>query len=179
MKIGSWGGAALAVVGMLIANIAGAQTDQTKSQVFKSWTLECVTPKLPAGSTAAPKAFCRIGHDVHSPSDATKVQLIARARYVGTDRKPWFILVLPPEANLQAGIRFQVDKATGYHAKIQSCYPSACNAVFPLTDDLLKQFKSGTDLKLEFIANPQTDIKLAIPLAGFGAALEALQKTGS
>ena len=179
MRIGIWGGGALTAVGMLIAGVAWAQADQAKPQVFKSWTLECVTPKPPAGSTAQPKTFCRIGHEVHSASDATKIELLARTRYLGTDRKPWFILVLPPEANLQAGVRFQIDKNTAYRAKIQSCYPSACNAMFPLSDDLLKQFKGGTDMKLEFLANPQTDVKLTIPLAGFGAALEALQKTGS
>ncbi len=179
MRIGSWGGAALAAFGMLVASVAGAQADQTKPQVFKSWTLECVTPKPPAGSTDQPKTFCRIGHEVHNANDATKIELVARARYLGSDRKPWFILVLPPEANLQAGVRFQIDKNTAYRAKIQSCFPSACNTMFPLSDDLLKQFKSGTDMKLEFLANPQTDVKLTVPLAGFGAALEALQKSGS
>lgn len=179
MRIGRWGGAALAAMGMLALSVGGAGADQPKSQVFKSWTLDCATPQPPQGSTAKPKTICVIHHEVTDATDATKVQLSARARYVGTERKPFFILLLPPASNLQKGVRLQVDKGTVYGAKIEFCDQQVCTCRFPLTDDILKQFKAGTDLNLVYLINPQSVTKATVPLAGFGAALEALQKTGS
>jgi invasion protein IalB len=179
VRIGSWGGAALAVVGMLALSAAGAGAEQAKSQVFKSWSLDCATPKPAQGSTSKPRTVCLIHHEVADANDATKVQLSARARYFGTERKPYFILLLPPASNLQKGVRLEVDKGTVYGAKIELCDQHACTCRFPLTDDVLKQFKSGTDLNLTYLINPQSVIKTTVPLAGFGAALDALQKTGS
>ena len=170
---------AMAVALVVGTGVAIARADLPKNQVFKSWTLECVQPQAAQGASTAPKPFCRVSHEVHSPNDQTKIQLVARARYLGADRKPWFLLILPPSANLQKGIRLQVDKNTAYQAKIYSCNQQECSSGFPLSDDILKQFRTGTELKLEFLINPQSDMKLSVPLAGFGAALDALQKTGA
>jgi len=179
VRIGSWGSAALAAIGMLALSVTGAAADQAKSQVFKAWSLDCATPQPPQGSTAKPKTFCLIHHEVTDANDATKVQLSARARYIGTARKPYFILLLPPASNLQKGVHLQVDKGTVYGAKIELCDQQVCTCRFPLTEDILKQFKAGTDLNLIYLINPQSVTKVTVPLAGFGAALEALQKTGS
>ena len=179
MRIGSWGGAALAAIGILALCVAGARADQPKSQVFKSWSLDCLTGKPPQGSTAKPRTVCIIHHEVADETDATKIQVSARARYFGQDRKPFFILLLSPASNLQKGVRLQVDKGTVYGAKIEMCDQQVCTCRFPLTDDILKQFKSGTDLNLIYLINPQSVMKATVPLAGFATALDALQKTGS
>lgn len=179
MRIGSWRVAALAALAMAALGASGATADQAKSQVFKSWTLDCAALKPAAGSTEKPKTICLIHHEVSDANDATKVQLSARARYFGTVRKPYFIVLLPPSANLQRGVRLEVDKGTVYGAKIELCDHQACTCRFPLTDDILKQLKSGTNLNMGYLINPQSPMKVTVPLAGFGAALEALQKTGS
>jgi len=179
VRIGSWGGAALAAIGILALSVAGAGADQTKSQVFKSWSLDCAAPKPAQGSTAKPRTICLIHHEVVDASDSTKVQLSARARYIGQERKPFFIMLLSPAANLQKGIQLQVDKGTVYGAKIEFCDQQVCTCRFPLTEDILKQFKSGTDLNLTYLINPQSVTKATVPLAGFATALDALQKTGS
>ena len=179
MRIGSWGGAALAAIGILALSVAGAGADQAKPQVFKSWSLDCATGKPAQGSTAKPRTICIIHHEVVDANDSTKVQVSARARYLGTERKPFFILLLSPASNLQKGVLLQVDKGTRYGAKIEICDQQACTCRFPLTDDILKQFKAGTDLNLVYLINPQSVMKVAVPLAGFATALDALQKTGS
>lgn len=179
MRIGSWSVAALAALAMAVLGLSGAGAQQAKSQVFKSWALDCTTPKAAAGATTAPKTVCLIHHEVRKQDDQTKVVLIATARYLGADHKPFMIFRLPPIANLQKGFAFQVDKNQAYRAKITSCVEKFCTSAFELKDDLLKQFRSGTQLAISFIVNPQGDMKETIPLAGFGAALDALQKTGS
>ena len=179
MRIGSWGVAALAAIGFLAMSVAGAGADQAKSQVFKSWSLDCTTVKPSQGSTAKARTFCIIHHEVVDENDSTKIQLSARARYFGQERKPYFILLLSPASNLQKGVRLQVDKGTTYGAKIELCDQQVCTCRFPLTDDILKQFKSGTDLNLVYLINPQSVMKATVPLAGFATALDALQKTGS
>ena len=184
VRMGRRGLAALAAAGLAAFGIATgamqAQADQPKSQVFKSWILDCTTPKQQQGSTAQPKTFCLIHHEVRDPADETKIQMVARARFLGSSpRKPYFIMMLPPAANLQKGVQLQIDKGTAYQAKIEVCYQQFCQAGFPLSDDLLKQFRTGTMLNLGYVLNPQGQGKAAIPLAGFGSALDALQKTGS
>lgn len=170
---------ALAAAGLLALSVVGAVAEQAKTQVFKAWSLDCATPQPAQGSSAKPKTVCVIHHEVADANDATKVQLSARARYFGASRKPYFILLLPPASNLQKGVRLQIDKGTMYGAKIELCDQQVCTCRFPLTEDILKQFKSGTDLNLTYLLNPQSVAKATVPLAGFGAALEALQKTGS
>jgi len=171
--------AVLAALTFAALGSAGAEAQQTKNQVFKEWTLDCATPKPAQGSTVKPKTVCLIHHEVHDPSDGTKIQLIARTRFLGPDRKPYFILLLPPAANLQKGVRLQVDKNTVYQAKIEACYQQSCTSGFPLSEDLIKQFRSGTQLNVAYLLNPEGQVKTVVPLAGFVAALEALQKTGS
>ena len=179
MKFARLAVAVLAALTFAALGSTGAEAQQAKSQVFKEWTLDCATPKPAQGATAKPRTICLIHHEVHDPNDDTKIQLMARARFIGADRKPYFILVLPPAANLQKGVRLEVDKGTVYQAKIEVCYQQSCTSGFPLTEDLIKQFRSGTQLNVGFLLNPQGQVKTAIPLAGFVAAFEALQKTGS
>ena len=179
MRIGSWGVAALAAIGIFALSVAGAGADQPKSRVFKSWSLDCGTTKPAQGSTDQGRTICLIHHEVTDQNDSTKIQVSARARYFGQERKPFFILLVSPAANLQRGIHLQVDKGTTYGAKIENCNQQVCTCRFPLTDDILKQFKTGTDLNLIYLINPQSFVKATVPLAGFATALDALQKTGS
>jgi invasion protein IalB len=43
----------------------------------------------------------------------------------------------------------------------------------------MKLFRNGTQATFTFALNPQGEAKYAVPLAGFAAALDALQKTGA
>ena len=69
--------------------------------------------------------------------------MIATTRFIGKERTLAMILRLPPVANLQKGVVFNIDKNPGYRAKIASCTAELCTALFQISDDVLKQLKSG------------------------------------
>jgi invasion protein IalB len=170
-----WAAAAvLAPVG-----VARADTPTPQDTVYKAWTLSCLTPQAAEGATTKPKQICRVFHQVHGQADATKILLVAAARYIGAERTPVINVTLPPAANLQRGLSFQVDESEMFKANIQVCTNKLCLAQFKLTDDLMKLFRTGKAVSFSFAVNPQGEAKYSIPLSGFAPAMDALQKTGS
>jgi invasion protein IalB len=160
------------------AGAARADTPLPADQLFKSWTMICRKAPLAQEEGTTPGPYCRIYHRVRAQDDNTKVIFIATVRFRGKDRTPMMIVTLPAVANLQRGVTFQVDKSQIYRANIQVCTAQSCLSEFKLTDDLMKLFRNGTQASFSFGLNPQGDAKRDIPLAGFGAAVDALQKTG-
>ena len=157
---------------------ARADTAMPADTVFKSWTMICRKAPQAEGDTTAPVPYCRIYHRVRVQDDANKALLIATARYQGPDKTPMLVLTLPAIANLQRGVTFQVDQSQIYKANIQVCTAQSCVSEFKLTDDLMKLFRSGSQASFSFGINPQGEVKRDVPLAGFGAAMDALLKTG-
>ena len=168
---------AAAVMLMAVAT-ARADTPLPQDQLFKSWTLICRKAPVAqeAGTTQEP--YCRIYHRVRAQEDNTKVIFISTVQFLGKDRTPMMSLTLPAVANLQRGMTFQVDQSQIYKANIQVCTAQSCVSRFKLTDELMKLFRNGTQVSFSFGVNPQGDAKRDVPLAGFGAAVDALQKTG-
>lgn len=158
---------------------AQAADPAAKTQAYKQWTLSCATPAQAQGSTAKPQPFCLIHHEVHPQNDQTKTILIATTRYIGKERTLAMILRLPPVANLQKGVVFNIDKNPGFKAKISSCTADLCTSLFQINDDVLKQLKTGQQMFLAFaLTNGQQPMKLVLPLDGYGQAFDALTKTG-
>ena len=162
-----------------VANYCLAADPAAKTQAFKQWTLNCATPAAAAGSTTKPQAFCLIHHEVHPETDQTKTVMIATTRYVGKARTLAMIFRLPPVTNLQKGVVFNIDKNPSYKANIASCTPDLCTSLFQISDDVLKQLKSGTQIVVGFaLTNGQPPMKLTLPLEGYAQAFDALQKSG-
>jgi invasion protein IalB len=172
-------GLGLAAMLWLVAlGTARADTTMPPDTVFKSWTMICRMAPQAQGDTTAPVPYCRIYHRVRVQDDANKALLIATARYQGPDKTPMLVLTLPAIANLQWGVTFQVDQSQIYKANIQVCTAQSCVSEFKLTDDLMKLFRGGSQASFSFGINPQGEVKRDVPLAGFGAAMDALLKTG-
>lgn len=168
---------AAAVMLMAIAT-ARADTPLPQDQLFKSWTLICRKAPVVQEQGTTPAPYCRIYHRVRAQEDNTKVLFISTVQFLGKDRTPMMRLTLPAVANLQRGVTFQVDQSQVYRANINLCTAEACVAQFKLTDELMKLFRNGTQASFSYGLNPQGDAKRDVPLAGFGAAVDALQKTG-
>jgi len=166
---------------LMLMGLGTAHADDTTmppDTVFKSWTMICRKAPQAEGDTTAPVPYCRIYHRVRVQDDANKALLIATARYQGPDKTPMLVLTLPAIANLQRGVTFQVDQSQIYKANIQVCTAQSCVSEFKLTDYLMKLFRGGSTASFSFGINPQGEVKRYVPLAGFGAAMDALLKTG-
>jgi invasion protein IalB len=167
-----------AMLGLAALGPAYADTTMPPDTAFKSWTMICRMAPQAQGDTTAPVPYCRIYHRVRVQDDPSKALLIATARYQGPDKTPMLVLTLPAIANLQRGVTFQVDQSQVYKANIQVCTAQSCVSEFKLTDDLMKLFRGGSQASFSFGINPQGEVKRDVPLAGFGAAMDALLKTG-
>ena len=173
LSLGALGAALVAAPGT-----ARADSTMPPDTVFKSWTMICRMAPQAQGDTTAPVPYCRIYHRVRVQDDPSKALLIATARYQGPDKTPMLVLTLPAIANLQRGVTFQVDQSQIYKANIQVCTAQSCVSEFKLTDDLMKLFRGGSQASFSFGINPQGEVKRDVPLAGFGAAMDALLKAG-
>jgi len=173
-----WWQTLMAAVMLMAVATARADTPLPQDQLFKSWTLICRTAPVAQEEGATPEPYCRIYHRVRAQEDNTKVIFISTVQFLGKDRTPMMSLTLPALANLQRGVTFQVDQSQIYKANIQVCTAQSCVSRFKLTDELMKLFRNGTQASFSFGLNPQGDAKRDVPLAGFGAAVDALQKTG-
>lgn len=173
-----WGSLMAAAVMLMAIATARADTPLPQDQLFKSWTLICRKAPVVQEEGTTPPPYCRIYHRVRAQEDNTKVLFISTVQFLGKDRTPMMRLTLPALANLQRGVTFQVDQSQIYRANIQVCTAESCVSQFKLTDDLMKLFRNGTQASFSYGLNPQGDAKRDVPLAGFGAAVDALQKTG-
>jgi len=174
----SWRSLMAAAVMLMAMDAARADTPLPQDQLFKSWTLICRKAPVAQEAGTTPEPYCRIYHRVRAQEDNTKVIFISTVQFLGKDRTPMMSLTLPAVANLQRGMTFQVDQSQIYKANIQVCTAQSCVSRFKLTDELMKLFRNGTQASFSFGLNPQGDAKRDVPLAGFGAAVDALQKTG-
>ena len=180
-----WRSLGAGVLGALVLWAVGiatarADTPLPPDQRFKSWTMICRKAPLAQeeGATTAPEPYCRIYYRVRDAANNDAVVFISTVRFRGKDRTPMMILTLPAVANLQRGVTFQVDQSQVYRANIQVCTAQSCLSEFKLTDDLMKLFRNGTKASFSFGKNPEGDVKRDVPLDGFGAAVDALKKTG-
>lgn len=178
----SLGAGVLAALVLWAVGIATARADTPlpPDQRFKSWTMICRKAPLAQdeGATTAPQPYCRAYYRVRAAENKDEVIFIATVQFLGKDRVPMMRLTMPAVANLQRGVTFQVDQSQIYRANIQVCTAQSCRSDFKLTDDLMKLFRNGTTASFSFGINPQGEAKRDVPLDGFGAAVDALQKTG-
>jgi len=176
----AWALAIGLAAGLLASAGAGADTLKPQDTEFKSWTLTCIAAQASTTATEQPKKVCWIYHRIYSVSDTKQILFIVQSRFLGPERTPMMILKLPPGANLQRGVDFQIDNGQVYKVTIQLCTPEVCNAQFKLTDELLKAFRGATQASFAFAMNPKAErVQYAVPMAGFAEALDALKKTGS
>ncbi|HXZ45652.1 MAG TPA: invasion associated locus B family protein [Pseudolabrys sp.] len=171
--------ALIATAAVGFAAVGWAADVATKPQVFKSWTLDCITPAAASAEAAPPKPYCIIHHENHPQGDPNKIALVARTRFIGKERTRAMILLLPPEAELQKGVVFSIDKNASFKARILSCNAHLCTSLFEISDVILKQLKAGNQMTIGFsLTNGQPPVQMTVPLDGYSPAFDALQKTG-
>ncbi len=99
--------------------------------------------------------------------------LLAAAIYdVVGDPKKFVRFLLPLGFMIQPGIRFSIDNAAPVGGKFSMCLPNGCFAEAESNAAFIEQMKKGTNINVQVINQVGQEVKLVVPLAGFGKAFD-------
>jgi len=104
-------------------------------------------------------------------------QLVASVtvRVPADTRRPVMMIRLPLGLSLEGGVTIDVDGAGAHSLPLQTCDQSGCYAGAPLPADLAAAMTAGKSLDLVFSGLDKTPVRVALPLAGFASAFDAIK----
>ena len=73
---------------------------------------------------------------------------------------------------LAPGVRFNVDKGTGYGGKFGICFPVGCYAEVAVKDDAIQAIKKGTALFVSVQNQFAREVAFQVPMEGFAKAFD-------
>lgn len=80
--------------------------------------------------------------------------------------------LLPLGFILAPGVRFNVDKGTGFGGKFGICFPVGCYAEVAVKDDALQAIKKGTSLFVSVQNQFAREVAFQVPMEGFAKAFD-------
>ena len=145
-----------------------AQAQQGKR--FKDWTVGC--DKLPETNDER----CFIYQTVATKDKDQPVLQMSVGYLPGEDGKdrPAAFMTLPLGIALPPGIGFKVDEGKMARIQFERCIPTGCVAGFPLTDEVLAQFKGGNKMEVRFHDGVGI-VAVPVSLSGFTAGFGSLK----
>jgi invasion protein IalB len=156
------------------ASTQGNDPDVTTSR-FRDWAVSCRTnPEL---NTRQCTMFQRLVVE--------ETNQVALNLSIGTLRddqnQPILVAIftVPLGIWLPGGLELQVDALESVRLPIERCFPRGCQTGVAVSDELLAQFRAGNRARVTVKQAEDQDVDLAVSLAGFSAAFNALTETGS
>jgi invasion protein IalB len=81
-------------------------------------------------------------------------------------------VTVPLGMQIQHGTRLIIDQGQPAQQPYKICFPVGCMADYPVTDEIMKQLKTGQQLTIQAINMQGTPISLPMPLAEFAKAYD-------
>lgn len=81
-------------------------------------------------------------------------------------------VTVPLGMQIQHGTRMIIDQGQPQQQPYKICFPVGCMADYPVTDELMKQLKTGQLITVQAINMQGTPISLPLPLADFAKAYD-------
>ncbi len=142
------------------ANIVNLKADPSQAD----WLKACGTDEVQK------KKICYTTRDFVAENNQP---LLAAAIYdVVGDNKKFVRFLLPLGFMIQPGIRFSIDNSPPVGGKFSMCLPNGCFAEAESNAAFVDQMKKGTNINLQVINQVGQEVKLVVPLAGFGKAFD-------
>ncbi len=130
---------------------------------FKSWKGKC--------EKVDGKEFCGVTHTVFNADKKPIVNIFIRK--IDDKSNPLAFVKVPLGVNLQAGLGLAVDKKEIAQVPYTVCDPAGCNAIFPLSKEVLGKMQKGKVLQVGmFLVNQEVIMEAS--LSGFTKAVKAL-----
>lgn len=81
-------------------------------------------------------------------------------------------VTVPLGMQIQHGTRLIIDNGQPQQQPYKICFPVGCMADYPVTDEIMKQLKTGQQITVQAINMQGTPISLPLPLADFAKAYD-------
>jgi invasion protein IalB len=81
-------------------------------------------------------------------------------------------VTVPLGMQIQHGTRMIIDQGQPQQQPYKICFPVGCMADYPVTDEMMKQLKTGQQITVQAINMQGTPISLPLPLADFAKAYD-------
>jgi invasion protein IalB len=147
----------------IIVFLGTAASLQAQENSPAAWRVECTGD----GKTLE----CRALQQMIQREDK---QLVAQltARFPPDSKTPVMMIQLPLGLNVSESVELKVDNGLSERQHIQTCTATGCFAGMTLNDKFVAALRSGSQLKVTFQDSNKRPIAVAVPLLGFGLALD-------
>ncbi len=132
-------------------------------QTFKDWRSQC--------ETIEGQQFCGITQTIKDDQGKPLVNIFIRK--VEGESEPLAFIKVPLGVTLTAGLGLAVDKQEVAQVPYTTCDPAGCNAIVPLSGDIVKKMKAGSKMQVGMLYLGK-EIVLSASLKGATKALNAL-----
>jgi invasion protein IalB len=162
--------AAIALATLSLAGPAAAQSQDTVKATHGDWDIRCSESEPPVcvmsqvGKTADGKNALEL-----------RIRKLEGAKTKDGTVIPAAIQITTPLGSiLRAGVRMQIDATEPRTGQFEVCVPSGCVVRDAMSEEFLKQLKSGNAATLTFGLLQQGEVVATISLKGFTKAFKAL-----
>ncbi|TPK58180.1 invasion associated locus B family protein [Mesorhizobium sp. B2-4-19] len=178
------GVAALAVLWLLSASVGpalaedaakGSQTKQSqpkeagpKPADANAWAVNC------SSGSATNELQCQVSQNLTEAKTGQRV-LTVTVRRDNANGSFAMLLALPHGLFLPSGASYQVDQGQKVVIAIQTSDQNGAYAATPLSPELLKTMKSGTNLNISMESVTRKPVTIPVSLAGFTTAIAKLE----
>jgi invasion protein IalB len=156
-------GCALGALIGLAGTTAFAQQPPQQPDAPVAWRVECSGDGKVLECRAVQAIFQR---------ETRQLLVSVVVRHQPNSKTPVMMIQLPLGLNLTEPLLIKVDNGPVEKQPIQTCTNIGCFAGMPVNDKLLAAMRSGKDLKLTLFDVNKKPVELALPLLGFGLALD-------
>ncbi|MGX5831547.1 invasion associated locus B family protein [Mesorhizobium sp. 43Arga] len=167
----------LASVGPALAEDAAKESQSKQSQPKEAepkpadanpWAVNC------SSGSATGELQCQVSQNLTEAKTGQRV-LTVTVRRDSANGSLAMLLALPHGLFLPSGASYQVDQGQKTVIAVQTSDQNGAYAATPLSPDLVKAMKSGTNLNIGMESVTRKPVTIPVSLAGFTAAIAKLE----
>jgi invasion protein IalB len=132
------------------------------------WAVNC------SSGSATAELQCQVSQNLTEAKTGQRVLTVTVRRDSGNGSLA-MLLALPHGLFLPSGASFQIDQGQKTTIAIQTSDQNGAYAATPLSADLIKAMKSGTNLNIGMESVTRKPVTIPVSLAGFTAAIAKLE----
>lgn len=132
------------------------------------WAVNC------SSGSATTELQCQVSQNLTEAKTGQRVLTVTVRRDNGNGSLA-MLLALPHGLFLPSGASFQIDQGQKTTIAIQTSDQNGAYAAMPLSADLIKAMKSGTNLNIGMESVTRKPVTIPVSLAGFTAAVAKLE----
>ncbi|WP_258590735.1 invasion associated locus B family protein [Mesorhizobium sp. AR07] len=145
-----------------------AKPAQPKPADANPWAVNC------SSGSANAELQCQVSQNLTESKSGQRVLTVTVRRDSGNGGLA-MLLALPHGLFLPSGASFQIDQGQKTTLAIQTSDQNGAYAATPLSADLIKAMKSGTNLNIGMESVTRKPVTIPVSLAGFKAAVAKLE----